>query len=67
MNINGRPLKVKEIKEKGLSLSHMLAKQMQKIEELTLYMIEQNKRLATLIKENENLRSRVAALEKDNQ
>ena len=47
----------KEIKEKGLSVSDMLAKQMQKIEELTLYLIQ-------LKKENEDLKSRVAALER---
>lgn len=51
----------KEVKEKGLAVSDMLAKQMQKIEELTLYMIQ-------LKKENElrvaELKKRIAALEK---
>lgn len=45
------------VKKDGLALSEMGALQMQKIEELTLYMIE-------LKKENENLNKRLAALEK---
>lgn len=48
----------KEIKENGLSMADMMAKQMQKIEELTLYVIE-------LKKENKNLSGRLASLEKD--
>ena len=34
-----------EVEEKGLNVSEMLKKQMEKIEELTLYVIEQNKKL----------------------
>jgi hypothetical protein len=49
----------REVKEKGLAVSGMLTKQMQKIEELTLYLIQ-------LKKENEALRGRVAALEEAN-
>jgi hypothetical protein len=49
----------REVKEKGLAVSGMLAKQMQKIEELTLYLIQ-------VKKENEALRGRVAALEEAN-
>jgi len=48
----------KEVKEKGLSVSEILTKQMQKIEELTLYLIE-------LKKENDALKSRITSLEKD--
>ena len=46
----------KELKEGGLSVSDMLNRQMRKIEELTLYIIQ-------LKKENEVLRRRVEALE----
>ncbi len=46
----------KEVHEGGLSLSDMMTRQMKKIEELTLYMIE-------LKKENTELKKRVAALE----
>jgi len=46
----------KEVKEQGLAVSDMLAKQMQKIEEMTLYLIE-------LKKENDQLKDRVAMLE----
>ena len=49
----------KEVKENGLSMAQMMAKQMQKIEELTLYLIE-------LKKENEELKGRVTALERNN-
>jgi hypothetical protein len=38
----------KQVEEEGLSMSQMMAKQMQKIEELTLYVIEQNKQIAAL-------------------
>ena len=40
-------------------MAQMMTKQMQKIEELTLYLIE-------LKKENEELRGRVAVLERNN-
>jgi hypothetical protein len=56
----------KEVKENGLSVAEMMAKQMQKIEELTLYVIKQNRQLDTLAEENQNLKGRVAALEKGN-
>jgi len=61
-----------QIAQDGLSMSGMMAKQMQKIEELTLYMIElkkQNERLAEasekLKKENESLKERMAAIEEE--
>jgi len=37
-----------EVEEKGIALSDMSAKQLQKIEELTLYAIEQDKRIIEL-------------------
>jgi len=46
----------KEVEEKGLAVADTLSKQMQKIEELTLYMIQ-------LKKENEQLKERITALE----
>ena len=42
----------KEIKEHGLDLGEMQAKQMEKIEELTLYIIQQNK---TIIEQNKRI------------
>lgn len=46
----------KTLKEKGISVSQMLEMQMKKIEELTLYLIEQKK-------ENQALKKRIEALE----
>ncbi|BDD12660.1 hypothetical protein FUAX_50920 (plasmid) [Fulvitalea axinellae] len=46
----------KEVKEKGINLGDMDAKLLQKIEELTLYMIEQNKKTDNLINETKELR-----------
>jgi len=45
-----------EVEQQGLSVSEMLAKQMQKIEEMTLYLIQQKK-------ENDRLKERVVMLE----
>ncbi|MCC7333051.1 MAG: hypothetical protein IT232_10645 [Flavobacteriales bacterium] len=42
----------KEVKENGLSIGEIQTKQMEKIEELTLYILELNKRLEKLEKEN---------------
>jgi len=47
----------KEVEKNGLAIADTLSKQMQKIEELTLYMIQ-------LKKENEQLKERITALEK---
>ena len=46
----------KEVLENGVNVVEMQAKLLQKIEELTLYVIEQNKRIETLEKENNNLK-----------
>jgi hypothetical protein len=46
----------KEVEEKGLAIADTLSKQMQKIEELTLYLIQ-------LKKENEDLKKRISTLE----
>lgn len=45
------------VKEGGVDVNQMFAKQMEKIEELTLYIIEMNKKLAKLEKENAALKS----------
>jgi len=45
----------KEVKSKGLQLGDMQAKLLQKVEELTLYAIEQNKRIDELAKVNKVL------------
>lgn len=55
------------IKEKGLQLGEMSNVLLQKIEELTIYAIEQEKKIENLKKENEQYKllvERVAALEK---
>jgi len=57
----------KEITEKGLPLGEMAKIQQEKIEELTLYLIQQNKELELLKAENENYKAlveRVATIEK---
>ena len=53
----------KEVLENGVSLGEMQSKLLQKVEELTLYVIEQNKRIEKLEKENGALKDRVASLE----
>ncbi|MDY6855891.1 MAG: hypothetical protein SWO11_14520 [Thermodesulfobacteriota bacterium] len=47
----------KKIREEGMDVSDILTRQMQKIEELTLYLIELNK-------ENEALKSRITVIER---
>ena len=54
----------KEVLEGGVNLGEMQAKFLEKIEELTLYTITQEKRLAQLEKENKELKTRISALEK---
>ena len=46
----------KEVEENGVSLGEMQTKLLQKIEELTLYVIEQNKSIEELKQENTNLK-----------
>ena len=46
----------KEVKEHGLSLGEMQAKQLEKIEEITLYLIELKKEIEVLKKENAELK-----------
>lgn len=47
-----------EIKEKGLSTAEILSKQMEKIEELTLYLIDIKKQVDLLQEENEMLKTK---------
>lgn len=49
----------KEVIENGISLGDMQAKLLQKIEELTLYVIEQNKEIQLLKEENESIKSQL--------
>ena len=51
-----------EVAQKGVSLGEMQAKLLAKIEELTLHMIESDKRSARLERENSELRRDVDAL-----
>ncbi|MBK7885624.1 MAG: hypothetical protein IPJ81_18910 [Chitinophagaceae bacterium] len=53
----------KEVKENGNNLGKMDAVLLQKIEELTLYLIEQNKSIELLKKENETLGKKIANIE----
>lgn len=54
----------KEVEANGISLGEMDAKLLQKIEELTLYTIEQQKMIDELVKQNEELAKRVKKIEK---
>lgn len=54
----------KEVKENGINIGDMNAKLLQKIEELTLYMIEQNKKNEEQSKEIEILKQKIRELEK---
>jgi hypothetical protein len=55
----------KEVKENGLNLGQSDAVLLQKIEELTLYLIEQNKTQKRLIEEVKTLKEKNSELEKD--
>lgn len=52
----------KDLVEAGLDVSEMQSKQMEKIEELTLYVIEQNKKLEKQTNEIEELKAQVKLL-----
>jgi hypothetical protein len=55
----------KEMEKNGLELGKMDMKLLQKIEELTLYLIDFKKEMDKLKEENQNLRARMVNLEKD--
>jgi len=52
------------VEENGISLGEMDAKLLQKIEELTLYAIEQQKMINKLVKDNEELAKKVNKIQK---
>ena len=52
-----------EVKKNGVSIGDMQAKLLQKVEELTLHVIEQNKKLENLKTENETLKKQMAGLQ----
>lgn len=54
-----------EVAENGINLGEMDAKLLQKIEELTLYMIDMNKRMNQLEIENTELKGKVQSLENE--
>jgi len=54
-----------EVEQKGLAVSEILAKQMQKIEEMTLYLIELRKGNEALKAKNAELERRLSKLEKE--
>jgi hypothetical protein len=51
-----------EVLKNGINLGEMNAKLLQKIEELTLYMINQNKNIEVLMQENQNQNQEIANL-----
>jgi len=53
----------KEVLENGIALGEMDATLLQKIEELTLYMIEMNKRMKSVEDENKSLKEKINILE----
>ncbi|MBI1825366.1 MAG: hypothetical protein HY287_13580 [Planctomycetes bacterium] len=52
-----------EIAKNGVNVAQVQTQTLQKVEELTLYMIEMNKQLEGMKKENADLKARLAALE----
>ena len=52
-----------EVKKNGVSIGDMQAKLLQKVEELTLHVIEQNRKLENLKTENETLKKQLAGLQ----
>jgi hypothetical protein len=66
-HLPGVPSAEEIVKKGGIDVSSMFAKQMEKIEELTLYIIALNKettKIQQLEKDNELLKQQIAALEK---
>ncbi len=53
-----------EVAENGIKLGEMNAKLLEKVEELTLYLIEQNEKIEAVLKENEEMKTRLEKLEK---
>jgi hypothetical protein len=51
-----------EVVEKGISQQEMMVKLLEKIEELTLHQIEQNKLIQKLVSENEYIRTELKSL-----
>jgi len=52
----------KEVVKEGVLVGEMQAKLLEKVEELTLYVIELNKEVGNLRKENEDLKQKISAL-----
>ncbi|HNI43975.1 MAG TPA: hypothetical protein PK230_04705, partial [Chitinophagales bacterium] len=52
------------VETEGIEIASMVAKQMEKIEELTLYMIDMDKKLAALQNENEQLKIQISSSSK---
>ncbi|BBM86323.1 hypothetical protein [Candidatus Uabimicrobium amorphum] len=57
----------REVKEQGIQLGEMQAKLLQKIEELTLYTIQQEKKITTLQQQKNTLESKVAKMQQNEQ
>ena len=52
-----------EMEENGIELKEMNLKLLQKVEELTLHLIEQGKKIKDILQENENLRTKILEIE----
>ena len=52
------------MEKEGVNIGKFQIKLLQKIEELTLYSIEQNKQIKTLLSENKDLKSLLERVEK---
>ena len=52
-----------EMEKNGIELKEMNLKLLQKVEELTLHLIEQNKKIEDILEENENLRTKILEIE----
>ncbi|BBM86330.1 hypothetical protein [Candidatus Uabimicrobium amorphum] len=57
----------REVKEQGIQLGEMQAKLLQKIEELTLYTIQQEKKITTLQQQKNTLENKVAKMKQNEQ
>ena len=62
-NLPGIP-KTREVIKEGVLVGEMQVKLLEKVEELTLYVIELNKEVGDLRKENEELRREMSAVAK---
>jgi hypothetical protein len=61
-HLPGVPSAEELVKDGGINVNEMFAKQMEKIEELTLYLIEMKKEVVALKKENQELKEHITSI-----